>query len=100
MNKKWLDTVGYSKEEIEKLKLTDILRKDQIPHYMEVFKKVCSGKPVDKIKTVFVAKDGREIHAQGSVKARFKDGKFVSTLGIFRDITKYKKQGGVKREVL
>jgi len=90
INMKWLETLGYSKEELKKLNLTDILRKDQIPHCMEIFKKVCSGETFGKVETIFITKDGREIIVEGNVNAYFKDGRFVSTRGIFRDITERK----------
>jgi PAS domain S-box-containing protein len=91
VNRKWLEVLGYTKAEVEKLTLWDILREDQIPHCMEVFKTVSSGKEVTGVKTVFVSKNGKEIHVEGNANARFKDGKFVATRGIFRDITERKK---------
>jgi len=91
VNKSWLETLGYTEKELEGLILTDILRKDQIPHCMEIFRKVCSGKSFDRVETVFISKDGREIYLEGNVNARFKDGKFIATRGIFRDVTARKK---------
>jgi len=87
VNRKWLDTLGYSREEIRDLALVDILRKDQIPHCMELFKSVCAGEALDAVDTVFVAKDGREIVVQGSANAQIRDGVLVATRGIFRDVT-------------
>ena len=81
----------YTDEEIEKITLWNILRKDQIPHCMEVFKKVCSGEVVDRVEVVFLSKSGKEIYLEGAANARFKDGKFVATRGIFRDITERKR---------
>ncbi|UCF12581.1 MAG: PAS domain S-box protein, partial [Thermoplasmatales archaeon] len=87
VNKKWLKTLGYSKNELKKLKITDILRKDHIPHFMEIFKKVCEGKAFENIEVVLVSKNGKEIYVEGNVNPRFKDGEFIATRGIFRDIT-------------
>jgi len=91
VNRKWLETLGYTREEVKKLTLWDILRKDQIPHCMKVFKKVCRGEAVEHVETVFVTKDGKEIQVEGNANAHFKDGKFATTRGIFRDISKRKK---------
>ncbi|MEA3430538.1 MAG: PAS domain S-box protein [Nanoarchaeota archaeon] len=88
VNKKWLTTLGYSKDEIKSLKLKDIIKKDQITHCMNIFKEVCKGEYPEKVKTVFVTKNGQEVYVEGNVNAKFKDGKFVATRGIFRDITK------------
>jgi PAS domain S-box-containing protein len=91
VNQKWLEVLGYTKDEVGKLTLWDILRKDQIPHCMEVFKTVSRGEEVTGVETVFVSKNGKEIYVEGNANARLKDGKFVATRGIFRDITDRKK---------
>jgi PAS domain S-box-containing protein len=91
VNKKWLRTLGYTEDELKGLTITDILRKDQIPHCMEIIKEVYSGKSFERVETVFVSKDGREIYVEGSANAKFKDGKFIATRSIFRDITEHKK---------
>ena len=91
VNKMWLETLGYKKEELEKLNLIDILRKDQIPHCMELFKEVAKGKDFKGIEVVFLSKNGKEIMLEGNVNARFQNGKFVATRGIFRDISDRKK---------
>jgi two-component system sensor histidine kinase/response regulator len=91
VNKKWKEVLGYSDEEIKKLNLTDILRKDQVPHCMGLFKKVVSGETLDNVEVVFVTKGGREIFASGFVSPWMKDGKFVATRAIFRDVTEHKR---------
>jgi len=91
VNKKWLRTLGYTEDEAKNLTITEILRKDQIPHCMEIIKEIYSGKSFDKVETVFVSKDGREIYVEGNANARFKDGKFIATRSIFRDVTEKKK---------
>lgn len=91
INKKWLRTLGYTEDEVKDLSITDVLRKDQIPHCMKIFKEVCSGKSFERIETVFVSKDGREIYVEGDANANLKDGEFIATRSIFRDITERKK---------
>ncbi|HEC94897.1 MAG TPA: PAS domain S-box protein [Thermoplasmatales archaeon] len=91
VNRRWLETLGYSDEEVRKMTLFDILRKDHIPHCMEIFERVKNGESVEGVETVFVTKDGREIVVEGNVNGRFKDGRFISCRGIFRDITERKK---------
>ncbi len=86
-NKKWKETLGYSDEEMEKLHFTDVLKKDQIPHCMELFGKVARGDSLDNVEVVFVTKEGREIIASGFASPRMKNGKFVATRAIFRDVT-------------
>jgi PAS domain S-box-containing protein len=99
VNRAWLQTLGYSEKEVSKLRLADVIRKDQIPHCMELFRMVCSGEPIEKIETVFVDRDGREIYVEGDVSARFNEGEFVRTRGIFRDVTEAKQAEEAKREL-
>ena len=47
---------------------------------------VKNGKSID-FETVFISKNGKEINVEGRGNSLFKDGKFVSAVGIFRDIT-------------
>jgi len=90
VNQKWREVLGYTEEEISGLTPWDIMHPDSIPHCREAFREVMSGEPVDKIETVFIAKDGRLVEVEGSINCRFEGSKPVSTRGIFRDITERK----------
>jgi len=87
VNPKWLETLEYSREEAMSLNLFNILREDQVQHCMEFFKKVIQGESIRNVETVFISKTGKEIFVEGNAKGMFKDGRFISTVGIFRDIT-------------
>jgi PAS domain S-box-containing protein len=87
VNKKWLDTLGYTEQEVNNLKFADILRRDQAQHCMELFRKISLGEPVAHVDTVFIAKDGTEIVVEGNANARFEEGKFIASRAIFRDVT-------------
>jgi len=91
VNKKWLEVLGYTKEEVKNLTFWDILRQDQIPKCKGLFQRVCGGKSLNCVETIFVSKNGKEIYVEGNVNAQFKDNKFVACRGIFRDITERKK---------
>ena len=87
VNPKWLETLEYSKEEIQNLTLLNILREDQVQHCMGLFNKVRQGESIRNIETVFVSKTGKEILVEGSAKGYFRDGIFIATVGIFRVIS-------------
>ena len=91
VNPKWRETLGYSQKEVERLKFTDILRPDQVAHCMEVFERLMAGEAINNVETVFLTKDGKDVYVEGNVGASVKDGVFVATRGIFRDITERKK---------
>ena len=98
VNKKWLETLGYSEEEVENLKLSDILREDQVAHTMNLLQGVSKGETVTEFNTIFVTKYGNEISVEGNGSGIFEEGKFVGTIGIFHDITERKQAEKVLRE--
>ncbi|MDP8237636.1 MAG: PAS domain S-box protein [Candidatus Hatepunaea meridiana] len=89
VNKKWLDILEYSQEEAKKLWVTDIIRNDQIPQISGLLQKVIEGETIS-IETIFITKSGKEIYVEGTGDGTFRDGKFISAAGIFRDITERK----------
>jgi len=89
VNKKCLETLEYSQEEVKGLRVNNIIRKDKLKQVNEQMQEVKNGKSID-FETVFISKSGKEINVEGRGNGLFKDGKFVSAVGIFRDITKRK----------
>ena len=90
VNPKWLETLEYSKDEIQNLTLLNILRNDQVQHCMGLLNKVRQGESIKNIETVFVSKTGKEILVEGSAKGYFREGIFIATVGIFREISEKK----------
>lgn len=90
VNPKWLETLEYSKEELQNMTLVNILREDQVQHCMGLFNRVREGESVKNVETVFVSKTGKEIFVEGSAKGYFRDGIFIATVGIFREIIEKK----------
>ena len=97
VNKKWREVLGYSEDDVSTLNLMEVIRPDQHAHCMELFGRVCGGESFNDIETVFVARDGREVVVEGNVNGRFRDGRFLSTRGIFRDITDRKEMENALR---
>ena len=91
VNNAWRKTLGYSKKEVAKLTLWDIIHPDYRLHCQEAFRTVMAGGTVGSIEAVFVARDGRLLTVEGNVNTRFKEGKVIATRGIFRDITERKR---------
>ena len=89
VNRAWRETLGYREDEIPGLSLMDIIHPDSKAHCAETFQRVMAGEDIERVEAMFVAKDGRTITVEGNINCRFKDGKPVSTRGIFRDITQH-----------
>ncbi len=87
VNKKWRDLLGYSHEEVRKMAFPNIINPKHLQACLTAFGEMQQGKSFDNFTTQFVTKDGRIVDVEGNISVRMKDGKFVSTWGIFRDVT-------------
>ena len=89
VNRAWLQTMGYGRDEVERLTCFDVIHPDHRDRCGEAVRRAIGGEPVTRIEAVFVRKDGRPITVEGSLDARSRDG-VVVTRAIFRDITQRK----------
>ena len=87
VNRAWLETLGYEREELEGLSLFDVIHPRYRAHCREMLKRVLEGEEAEIAEVVYLAKDGREVILEGKSSCRFEHGRPVSTRGIFRDIT-------------
>ena len=91
MNRAWEELLGYTSNDRKTLIFLDTIREDHHDICTNLFKNVSEGATYKNLETVFVSKSGKEIYVEGSINPQIKDGKFISTRAIFRDITKRKK---------
>lgn len=98
VNSAWLDTLGYTREEVERLTFNDILSGDEVERWSELVEEIKRGREYSNLEITFRTKEGREVHVEGNVGARIKEGRFVATRGIFRDITERKRAEDKSRE--
>jgi PAS domain S-box-containing protein len=87
VNKIWKEKLGYSEAEISGLKIYDLIHPDYQSKTKIALELILEGKDVNKFETVFVAKNGRQLHLSGGVNCSFKNGKPHEFRGIFHDIT-------------
>ncbi len=99
VNNGWRETLGYSDADLETLPLWDIIHPDWLSHCREVFADVVAGEFVQGVEAVFISKNGRQVVVEGNITPRFgPDGAFISTRGIFRDVTERRRVESVLRE--
>jgi len=87
VNRSWLQTMGYSAQEVDKLKFEDILHVDQVPHWRNILKFLQSGMPNISERLVLMTKNGQELVVEGNLTPYFEGNEFVACRGILRDIT-------------
>ncbi len=98
VNQAWLDTLGYTSDEVPALSLSDTIHPDSLAHCVGLFEKVMEGETVACVEAAFVTKDGRSILVEGSIVPRFVDGKVVATHGFFQDVTERRLNEAARRE--
>lgn len=91
VNKAWENLLEYTAEDRKTLELFDIIHDDYKEKCKKLFLDVEKGKTFQNVETVFISKSGKQIFVEGSVNPQIKDGRFISTRAIFRDITERKK---------
>jgi PAS domain S-box-containing protein len=90
-NKAWHETLGYTVEDLESIRLFDVIHPACRDHCAAAFRDLLAGKPSVELDAIFKAKDGRRVEVEGSASCRFEDGRPVATRGIFRDVTERNK---------
>lgn len=87
VNRAWLDTLGYTADEVEQLIIWNVIHPESLEHCQELFMLVMQGQSADKVRMTFQAKDGRPVPAEGSVTLRIVDGEIIASHAFFRDIS-------------
>ncbi|MDD2540808.1 MAG: PAS domain S-box protein [Desulfuromonadaceae bacterium] len=90
VNRAWRKVLGYSEQEIENLRIFDIIDPSCHSHCSELFQRVMEGQEVSHVEVVFVSKDGRKITVEGSANCKFINGVPIATRSIFRDMSWHK----------
>ena len=91
VNNSWEKTLGYTNKEIIGKSIFEFIHPDDLKHCTNQFKQILSGKQLESFEIAFITKKGKKIIAEGNTNCKFKNGKPVSTRGIFRDVTKSRK---------
>jgi len=99
VNRAWRETLGYTETELGGLAFFDVIHPACHAHCKELFQRVMKGEVLRNVEVTFVAKDGREIIAEGSSSCSMKDGVPQFMRGIFRDITERKRAEKEKAEL-
>ena len=88
VNRAWLRTLGYGKEEVAGLVVEDVIHADSLASYRRAAERVLSREEAALHVTAdFLRKDGGRVPVDGSVHARFENGLPAATHGIFRDVS-------------
>ncbi|MGO9691402.1 MAG: PAS domain S-box protein [Syntrophobacteraceae bacterium] len=91
VNKKAVEVLGYTKEELLAMKITDLIPSDQIPQSMAEFKKLNERGSYENFVGKVRTREGQWLDVEVSSSAIIEDGKIIGSRDILRDITVRKK---------
>jgi diguanylate cyclase (GGDEF)-like protein/PAS domain S-box-containing protein len=89
-NNSWLQTMGYSHEELANLSLFDIMHADSRQHCREEFKRAMEGEKSSPLEALYLSRHGRAITVEGNISCSSKDTEPVAIWGICHDVTERK----------
>jgi PAS domain S-box-containing protein len=91
INQTWLDMLGYTREEVNSLKLDDVIHPESQQHCQNLFSRIKEGESISNIHVTFITKDGKPLYLEGNANPYFSNDKVTMTRGIFYDVTERKK---------
>jgi PAS domain S-box-containing protein len=87
VNSAWKRVLGYTDEQLARLKLRELVHPAHRENLEEEFERVLDGGDARRFNVEYLAADGRTVILSGSVQAQRVRGEPVATQGIFRDVT-------------
>ncbi|HEY9815925.1 MAG TPA: PAS domain S-box protein [Candidatus Obscuribacterales bacterium] len=89
VNRTWLTTLGYERDDLATLTIFDLLASDCLPQCQSIFQSLQAGTvhQLERLEVTLVSKTGQHILLEGSINVRCEAGTPVATRAIFRDIT-------------
>ena len=87
VNPAWHKALGYSEEDLRHMHFMSVIASEERAHCQRIFKGLQEGENFAHISTVFLAKNGRRVHVEGSISAHIQLGELVATRGFFQDVT-------------
>ncbi len=87
VNNAWKQVLGYTEQDLANMQFLDIIHPAHRSHCQQLFELIMTGGSAEEIQTVFVAKDGRSVHVEGTTNLGLVDGRPVATRSIFRDVS-------------
>ena len=99
VNRVWLETLGYTRDEVSNLSVFDIVAPESYSHCKDALERVIGGEHIKDLEAVFLTKDGRRIHVDGNVNCKMEQGRPVATRAIFRDVTARKAAEEARAEI-
>lgn len=95
INKRWIEVLGYSREEALQMTLPDMVHSDLLAACLNIFLNFDRGIQYTDFETILVAKNGSAVYAKGRMVPYVENGTLVSVRQEFHDVSFEKKAEAV-----
>jgi two-component system, sensor histidine kinase and response regulator len=87
VNPAWRATLGFSEQEVKRLRFSDVLHPDGQAAVLDLFHRVLDGEMVGPLRLELRAKNGQLVIAEGNVSRILHNGKAAGVRSLLRDAT-------------
>lgn len=87
VNRAWLDTMGYTEEEVDDLRDAQIIHPDSFDLWQDALSAVVSGEVMSGMQITFLARDGSPVLVEGTLVPSRSQGYVTASHGFFHDMT-------------
>jgi len=98
VNPAWLQAMGYSEEELPKLRFFDLVAPENSENARAIVAELEKGATLDNIELVYLTKLGERLYLEGRAEWQVEDGKRVSSSATLHNVTEHKKLALALRE--
>jgi PAS domain S-box-containing protein len=102
-NRAWQAALGYESDELRALSLDDIVHPQSRAELHQARQRALSGDPTDGMRVKCIAKDGRSVELEGSIRCRFANGEPIFMLCVYQNVTEraaVQRQAEARRQLL
>jgi len=86
-NRAWQAALGYESDELRALSLDDIVHPQSRAVFHQARQRALGGDPIQGLHVKYIAKDGRTLELEGSIRCRFANGEPLSMLCVYQNVT-------------
>lgn len=87
VNRAWRECLGIEESDLRSLTVWDVVAPDHHSDCLGVLSRLSAGETSVEVSLGFRARSGRIVPVEGVVGAQHEGGRFVATLGFFRDVS-------------
>jgi PAS domain S-box-containing protein len=91
VNRAWLETLGYTREEVPGLSLFDVIPPEDLAEWKRMMQRVMDGEKIQRVEVVLVSKSGHRVTVEGNIDRSNAQTSGIALRSILRDITERKR---------